>query len=198
MTIVDSLIKISEWLNKEVCPSFLFKKEPAQGKPQDVSYLYEEVNPYAFPMFIPAKDKLPPNVKTNMPSICVQLLECSDDTNKGKRDFQIQLGVSTWNPGVHAKDIYYPKGADTPDTVEYHSGYDGWMDTWNFIDAIVRKIESMAGIDGLHLIQDVPIKMGPFKEQEAVPDFYPHWFGYIQFTLRSDIVRVNVENEEFL
>ena len=194
MTVTDSIIKICDWLNEGVCKSFAFKKEPSQNRPIDAKYEYEEVHPHAFPLFIPAKDKLPPKVEVNMPSICVQILEGSDDVAKGKRDISIQLGVSTWNPGTHIQDVYGP----VTDIKPFRSGYDGWMDTWNFIDAIVRKIESMTGIDGLYLALDVPVRMGPFKEQDAIADYYPHWFGYIQFTLRSDFMRHNAEVDEFL
>ena len=198
MTITDSLIKISEWLNREVCSDFKFKKEPIQGKPFTETYEYEEVNPQAFPLMVPARDKLPPNVTVNMPSVCVQILDGSDTVTTGKRDININLGIATWNPGVHSKDIYYPKGAVPEKPEKYRSGYDGWMDVWNFVDATIRKLESVASINGLTIAPDVPIRFGPFKEQDAIADYYPHWFAYIQFTVRSDFIRNNQEYEEFL
>ena len=110
MTVVDSLTSISDWLNKEVCSNFKFKSEPLQGKPITDSYEYEEVHPQAFPVMVPARDKLPPNITVNMPSVCVQILDGSDTVVTGKRDININLGIATWNSGVHSKDIYYPKG----------------------------------------------------------------------------------------
>lgn len=198
MTITDTLIRISEWMDNGVCTRFKFKKEPEGKKPIDDNYEYEEVNPHAFPLFVPAKDKLPPNVTVNMPSICVQLVDGSDDTTKENRDLNINLGISCWNPGVHSLDIYYPKGTRPEKPEAFRTGYDGWMDVWNFVDAIVREIETMTSIDGLYLAPDVPVKFGPYKEQEAIVDFYPHWFAWVQFTLRSEFSRNNQDYEEFL
>lgn len=198
MTVTNSLIKISEWLNAEVCPMFKFKREPRDGTPVNSQWKYEEVHPHAFPLFIPAKDKLPPNVVTNMPSVCVQLLNGSDDVKSQTRDLTINLGISTWNPGVHSKDIYYPPGTSPEEPENYRSGYDGWMDAWNFVDALVRKIESVTGINGLYLAPGEAVTFGPYKEQDTIPDFYPHWFAYVQFTVRSDFFRNNPELEELL
>lgn len=195
MTVTDALIKVSEWLNKGVCARYKFKKEPEAKKPIDDNYEYEEVNPHAFPLFVPAKDKLPPNVKTNMPSVCVQIVDGSDDATKGTRDINLNLGITCWNPGVHSQDVYYHKPGEPE---KFRTGYDGWMDVWNFVDATVREIESITGIDGLYFAKDVPVRYGTYKEQETIPDYYPHWNAYIQFTLRSDFARNNQDIEKFL
>lgn len=199
MSVTDSIIRLSDWLNKEVCPSFKFKVEPGNKEPMDGNYSYKEVNPHAFPLFVPAKDKLPPGVITNMPSVCVQILDGSDNTVTNKRDININLGISCWNPGIHSKDIYYPKGTRPVEPEDYKSTYDGWMDAWNFVDEILRKIESTFNIAGMSLAPDVPVKFGPYKEQDSIPDYYPHWFVYVQFTLRQDFVRNHDSGiEEFL
>lgn len=198
MTVTDSVIKISDWLNNGICQSFKFKTPPAEGMPINDKWEYEEVHPHAFPLFLPAKDKLPPNVITNMPSVCVQIVDGSDDVIESTRDLVINLGISTWNPGVHSKDIYYPKGTKPDEPEKYHSGYDGWMDVWNFIDAVVRELESITGIDGLSLTPGAPVKFGPYKEQDSIPDFYPYWLAYVQFTVRSNFIRNNQDVEQFL
>ena len=198
MTITDSLIKISDWLNAEVCQKFKFKMEPEANTPINDRWEYKEVHPHAFPFFVPAKDKLPPNVATNIPSVCVQILDGSDDTKENYRDLRINLGISTWNPGIHSKDIYYPKGTRPEEPEKYQSGYDGWMDAWNFVDEVVRKLESITAIDGMYLAPGTPVAFGPYKEQDAIPDFYPNWFAYIQFTVRSDFIRNNKKIEEYL
>ena len=79
MAITDSMIKIADWLNKEVCPEYRFKVPP-EGRiqdsdrkqvlaPMDDGYQYQEVSPYAFAMFLPTKDKIPPPKHPNMPSV---------------------------------------------------------------------------------------------------------------------------------
>lgn len=79
MTVTDSLIKISSWLNEGVCTKFKFKMPPPEESPIDDRYEYKEVHPHAFPLFVPAKDKLPPEVETNMPSVIVQVVNGEDD-----------------------------------------------------------------------------------------------------------------------
>ena len=108
MAVTDSIIKIAEWLNKNVCPNYKFKVPP-EDKVMDDGYEYIEVNPYAFAMFLPTKDKIPPPKRPNMPSMCVQLVSGSDDLTKGNRDMTINIACSCWNPGIHVKDIYFPK-----------------------------------------------------------------------------------------
>lgn len=125
MTITDSVIKIAEWLNEGVCGKFKFKKPPEEGSPVNDKYKYEEIHPHAFPLFMPAMDKLPPNIASNTPAVIVQIVEGEDDTGQGKRDITINLAISCWNPGMHGKDIYYPCIPEAPE--KYKSTYDGWM-----------------------------------------------------------------------
>ena len=185
MTITDSLIKIADWLNNGICKEFKFKKPADEGDPMNDKYKYEEVNPHAFPVFMPAMDKLPPNVKSNTPSIIVQIVGGEDDTRQNKRDITINLAISCWNPGTHSKDIYYPCIPESPE--KYKSTYDGWMDVWNFTDAVLRKLESTAHIDGMRVQGN--ITFGPYKEQEIIADYYPFWYSWIRFTAQSDLIR---------
>lgn len=113
MAITDSIIRITDWLNAEVCPMYKFKAPPEgrsqdDGKrlsaPMDDGYRYKEVNPYAFALFLPTRDKIPPPRQPNMPSVCVQLVSGSDDLIRGNRDMTVNLACSCWNPGVHVQD----------------------------------------------------------------------------------------------
>lgn len=185
MTVTDSLIKIADWLNQGICQEFKFKKPPEEGAPMNDKYKYEEVHPYAFPVFMPAMDKLPPNVKTNTPSVIVQIVDGEDDSRQNKRNITVNLAISCWNPGIHSKDIYYPCIPKEPE--KYKSAYDGWMDVWNFTDAVLRKLESTAYIDGMRIQGN--ITFGPYKEQEIIADFYPFWYSWIRFTTQSDFIR---------
>ena len=138
MAITDSMIRIAEWLNETVCPKYKFKIPPddkASGhagkqilSPMDDGYPYKEVNPYAFAMFLPTKDKIPPPQRTNMPSLCVQLVSGSDDLVKGSRDMTINIACSCWNPGIHVRDIYFPEGRRPEDMPHFMPLYTGWMD----------------------------------------------------------------------
>lgn len=199
MTVVDSLIEIAEWLNENSCKRFEFKVPPEdQRKPIDDNYDYKKVNPHAFPVYVPTKDMLPPNIISNMPSVCVQLVQGEDNNIELQRELSINLGISCWNPGLHSLDIYYPKDLRPLDPEKYKSGYDGWMDAWNFVDDILRMLDSASNIGGLEIIKNKNITFGPYKEQESIPDYYPHWFAWIQFSVRSDFLRNNKDIEQYL
>lgn len=202
MTVVDSLMRISKWMDEHVCKDLKFKAPPMDmQKPINGKYEYQEVTPKAFPMFLPTSDRLPPGINSNMPSICVQLVTGKDNNIDTSRELNINLGFSCWNPGLHSKDIYYPEGTRPEEAEAYRSTADGWMDVWNFVDYALRQIEMVTDMNGLEVVQSEPITFGPYKEQDAVPDFYPHWFAWINFTVRTKYLRNNVEDklyEEFL
>jgi len=198
MTIVNTICRITDWLNENVCTQVKFKVPPEGGKPVDDDYEYQEVCPHAFPLFLPTKDKLPPSISTNYPSICVQVTNGSDELTTQSRDLNISLGFSVWNPGVHSNDLYYPKGSRPDEPEDYRSGMDGWMDAWNLVDFTIRKLESATSINGIHISRNTPISFGPFKDQESIPDYYPFWFAWVTFSVSSDIVRFNQELEDLL
>lgn len=196
MTIVESLTRIASWLNKGVCQDFKFKVPPAVDKPIDDKYEYQEVHPHAFPVFMPTKDKVPPGIINNMPSVIVQIVEGQDDISANTRDIKINLGISCWNPGIHSKDIYYPKAMRPEEPEKYKNTYDGWMDAWNFTDGILRKLESQHAIGDMRITGN--ISFGSYKEQESIVDAYPMWLAWIQFTIRKEFVRNCEEYTEFL
>lgn len=199
MTVVDSLMAIAEWLNENPCKRFEFKVPPEdQRKPINDDYEYKRVHPHAFPVYVPTKDMLPPNIISNMPSLCVQLVQGEDDNALLQRELRINIGISCWNPGIHAGDMYYPKNMEPTAQVKYKNGYDGWMDAWNFVDDILRRLGSINNIGNLVILKNKNITYGPYKEQESIPDYYPHWFAWIQFSVRSDFLRNNEEIEQFL
>ncbi len=208
MAITDSMIKIADWLNNAVCPNYKFKVPP-EGRvqdnnrkqilaPMDDGYQYQEVNPYAFVMFLPTKDKIPPPGHPNMPSVCVQLVSGSDDLLKGSREMTVNLACSCWNPGIHAQDIYFPKGSRPERTPHFEPSYMGWMDAWNLVDGILMKLGEINNIDGyVQIVKDTPVTFGCYKEQDNIPDFYPYWFAWVQFKVRSVFYRNN-EIEKYL
>lgn len=197
MTVVDSLNEIADWLNNTSCKKYEFKVPPENPQARiDSAYEYATAHPYAFPLYVPTRDKLPPGIISSMPSVCVQLVQGEDDNVKLGRNLVINLGLSCWNPGIHAGDIIYPNGK--PETPEkFKVGADGWMDVWNFADDILRRLGSTSNIGNLEIIRNKNITFGPYKEQDSIPDCYPFWFAWIQFYVRSDFLR-NDNIEQFL
>lgn len=216
MSIVDTVAKIAEWLNAGPCQKIKLKAPAPEGKAMDENYEYTLVHPTAFPLYVPARDRLPPSVKTEMPSIAV-MIEDGEDKLVRDRYINIVLAFSCWNPGNHDKDIYYGGSSENLEAwkkayfpvvenrqtkelklMKFRKTADGWMDLWNYIDAVIREIEQIDFIDGVELVKNVPIRFEPFKEQDSIPDYYPFWFGMVRFTVHETLVRNNEMYRELL
>lgn len=190
MTIVRTIDQIVDWLNENVCPNVELKKPPKEGTPTNVKYDYELVHPYAFPLYIPPKDKLPPKVRTAFPSICVQLNYGSDTTDN--REMNISLGFGAWNPGIHPDDWLIPESTDIDFSEFLSDAASGWRDLYNFVDYTVANLEQTTYLgDDVEIVRNEPIEFGPYKEQEEVVSLYPYWFAYINFKVRSSLRRNN-------
>ena len=96
MTLVNSIDKIVSWLTENVCSKITLKLPDDYRN--DTGYDVVMVNPAAFPLYVPGKDRLPPNVAAPIPSVCVQLMEGSDELIQKKRQLQIRLCLACWNP----------------------------------------------------------------------------------------------------
>ena len=83
MTLVNSIDKIVSWLTENVCSKIALKLPDDYRN--DTGYDVVMVNPAAFPLYVPGKDRLPPNVAAPIPSVCVQLMEGSDELIQKKR-----------------------------------------------------------------------------------------------------------------
>jgi hypothetical protein len=97
MSIVNSIETVRDWLTAEVCP--LVKLKLPDDNATDVSYPYKLVNPAAFSLFVPSKDRTPPNIAAPIPSVCVQIVQGDDDLLQSARDIKIRLCFSAWDPG---------------------------------------------------------------------------------------------------
>lgn len=198
MTLVQSIDNVVEWLRESVC-SQITLKVPDDYR-NDTSYDVEFVNPAAFPLYVPGKDRLPPKVPAPIPSVCVQLMEGSDDLLKGKRQLQVRLCLACWNPGEHGGEVlharaeagklggfsYYTVGGEAAKT--YARNMDGWRDSFNFADLVLRELEGTEYIAGHRLVKESGIKFGLFTEDGNIWDYYPYWHNWISFTLEAGVV----------
>ena len=197
MNLVQTIDTIVNWLNENVCPGIELKL-PDDYK-NDASYGVELVNPAAFPLYVPGKDRLPPSVAAPIPSVCVQLMEGADDLIKSRRTLQIRLCLACWNPGTHGDATYKPE--EDPDAVggisyyrthkgadqNYTRNMDGWRDSFNFADRVLRAVENAEYIDGLKLVTEAPIKFGLFVEDGNIWDYYPYWHNWISFEIDTGV-----------
>lgn len=199
MTLVQSIDRVVEWLQTHVCEQITFKLPDDDRNDGDYSVKY--VKPAAFPLYVPGKERLPPSVPAPIPSVCAQLVEGSDDLLKKKRQLQIRLCLACWNPGEHSGEIFHPR--DSAGTLggksynyataeakqTYTRNANGWRDSFNFADLVLREIEGAEYVGGLRLVKESGIKYGLFTEEGAIWDYYPYWHSWISITLEAGVVR---------
>lgn len=209
MTLVQSIDNVVKWLNDNVCSQITLKL-PDDFK-NDTEYGVEYVKPAAFPLYVPGKDRLPPNIPAPIPSVCAQLTEGSDDLLQKKRQLQIRLCLACWNPGEHGGEVWHQR--KNPDALGGFSFYrvtgeaaqtyarnmEGWRDSFNFSDLVLRELEGAEYIAGHRLVKESGIKFGLFTEEGNIWDFYPYWHSWITFTLEAGLVtKTPDEYKDFL
>ena len=196
MSIVNSIEIVREWLAANVCP--LVQLKLPDDNATDASYPYKLVNPAAFSLFIPSKDRTPPKIAAPIPSVCVQIVQGKDDMIASTRGIKIRLCFAAWDPGYHGPDIFKPTGDGSGSYIQWNDeeakalflkNGEGWRDVWNFVDTPLREIEDAEYINGLRLVKEDGITFGLFTEQDAVPDFYPFWYAWVELTVSEILTR---------
>ena len=208
MLLVESIDKVVAWLNENVCSQIQLKL-PDNYK-NDKEYAVEYVQPAAFPLYTPGKDRLPPNVRAPIPSVCVQLTEGNDDLLKRQRRLQLRLCLACWNPGEHGGEVLHPRKNEaalggysyyrlTGEAAQtYTRNMEGWRDSFNFADLVLREIESAEYIAGHRLVKEQGIKFGLFTEDGNIWDYYPYWHNWITFTLEAGVTAATPKSYENL
>ena len=198
MTLVQSIDKVVRWLQENVCSQITLKLPNDDSN--DTGYEVEYVNPQAFPLYVPGKDRLPPSVPAPIPSVCVQLMEGTDDLLKRNRQLQIRLCLACWNPGEHGGEVYHARKNEnmlggysyyrvTGEAAQtYARNMEGWRDSFNLTDILLRELENAEYIEGLRLVKEPGIKFGLFTEDGNIWDYYPYWHTWITFTLEAGVV----------
>lgn len=177
MSVTLMLDTITEWAKENICSKITLKEPPTDpDAPVDAGYEYKQVNPAAFAMYVPTADKNPPKYTPPFPSLCVRFEQGEDDLAGGNCAIDVQFCFSAWNPGCHSKNDFERNG-------------DGWRDVWNFVDTAKSEIEKVTHIGNYIIDPAIPIKFGPLKEQEAIPDYYPYWFAWLSFRVTYPLRR---------
>lgn len=208
MSIVHLIDTIAEWAQVNICNHVQLKQPPKDLDAADDERLdYQLIKPAAFPMYVPTSEKLPPNIHSPFPSLCVRFANGADEPAASKGSIKIEFCFSAWDPGTHGLDLFEPNGDATfrrKWTADEAKAYfkrnaDGWRDVWNFVDVALRALESTVIIGGHYTIDRTkPIEFGPLKEQEAIADFYPFWFAWVSFTVNYDLRRNIAEIQHLL
>ena len=208
MSVAKILDKVTDWVKVNICTKVELKMPPSdENAPTDAGWEDKRVNPAAFTMYVPTKEKLPPSIPSPFPSVCVRFIKGADDLSTRKGSIGIQLCFSAWNPGTHGRDVMVPDpdncmsskrwtGKEADDYFVRNG--DGWRDVWAMVDIALAEIESVSNIDGLVIDPSVPIEFGPLTEQEAIPDYYPFWFAWVSFSILYPIARKIREVDDML
>ena len=177
MTIINILDEVRDWLEKEVCEAFTFKKDPGKEEAIDASYNYELVKPKAFTLYPPFDEKFP--------SVIVQFGNGVQSKFDESGELKLRFLFATWNPGSHHK-----YGVDPT----FEMNVEGWRDVWNFIDYTLRKVTNTNSIsERIRIKHEDKITFGPMAENETIPNYYPYWCAWIEFTIQYG---VNSTNED--
>lgn len=206
MSLAKLIDTVTGWAEDNICSKILLKCPPENEDPNDAGYDFQQVHPAAFSLFMPGSDKLPPNVASPIPSVCVRLVDGEDDmTDRIHRTAELQLCLSTWDPGRHGKDMLTP--VQKPDgtmswrqagTDSFDRTYDGWRGAVNFADLTLQELESVTQIGGYEIDRKTPIRFGLFKEQESIPDFYPLWYFWVGFRISTYQMLSNKDFDDYL
>lgn len=200
MSVVETIDKITAWTAKEICSKIKLKCPPDDTEANADGYQYKLVNPACFSMFVPTKDKLPLGALSPIPSVCVRVVEGEDYMSQNTSSLTVELCLSTWDTGIHEKDVLEPVGNmqfKTNDTEGFRKDGGGWRDAWNLLDITLQAIESCTSIDGIQIDRITPVKFGPYTEQESIPDLYPFWFTWVRFKVTRSLAR-NIKEQENL
>jgi len=200
MTITGIVDNIVDWLNEHVCPEVLMRLPSEDGKATNKNYNYTMVHPHAFPLYLPTRDKLPPKVKANVPSVTVQLEYGNDDPQN--REVSITLNFSGWAPGTYEDDWIIPEDYEPAEgeIPQFRPDYEGWRELWNFVDKTAAAVQSTVFMgDNVEVMQWAGMEFGPYREEDTtVLDYHPFWYAYLKFKVRCSLRRLNEEVNQYL
>lgn len=208
MSVVTTIDDVTAWVQKNICANIRLKVPPEnETDPMDeeAAAAYQLVQPAAFAMYVPTAEKLPPGIVSRIPSICVRVVEGEDDMKAREGTIRFQLMFSAYDPGTHGKDVFNQDGQGCfvqwngieADAYFRRNG-DGWRDAWNMVDIALAAVESAPNVGGLCLDASQPISFGALKDQEGIPDFYPYWFAWVEFSLSRKLMRHTSEYDNLL
>ena len=175
MTVIKILEEVRNWLDSEICGNFTFKKDPGKDKSIDAGYNHELVKPKAFILYPPFDEKFP--------SITVQFGNGIQSKFEENGELKLRFLFATWNPGLHYKD------GETP---AFELNTEGWRDVWNFVDYTLIKLTNTNSISSkIRIKHEDKISFGPMAENETIPNYYPYWCAWIEFTIQYGINSTN-------
>lgn len=111
MSIVHIIDSVTDWARENICAKIRLKAPPEDADdPMDEAAApdYKLVQPAAFSMFVPTREKLPPGILSPIPSVCVRIDDGGDELANGRGSANIIMMFSAYDPGTHGADLYVP------------------------------------------------------------------------------------------
>ncbi|MCH5315725.1 MAG: hypothetical protein J1E81_07415 [Eubacterium sp.] len=189
-TITNIIDGIALWLNVKVLPNVKGKQEA------DNDAGYNVVSPTAYSMFIPNRDMTENKDISLYPCVLVQLNEATDYLKEHKGSVSVILHVMVWNPGTHnnetsSENVISPK-------MKYARNAEGWKDAMMIADYICNQLKAAGDINGHRILYENGIKVEPYKEQNAILDFYPRFYMDIEFTVENAFATTPKPYQQYL
>lgn len=189
-TITNVIDNIAKWLNDEVLPNVKAKREAEN----EAGYI--KVPPTAYSMFIPNRDMKENKENSLYPCVLVQLNEATDYLKERTGSVSIVLHIMVWNPGTHNNETS-DENVISPG-MKYSRNADGWKDAMMIVDYISDRLKAAGNINGIRILYENGIKVEPYKEQNAILDFYPRFFMDMEFTVEKAFATTPKPYEKFL
>lgn len=175
MQLNEVIEALTNWTQENICNSTQLL-EPSESA---MSSEYNLVTPKAFALYVPPKDQLPPDVETQVPSVCLQLKEGQDDMRENTRRLKIRFAFSTYRPGSYEE----VEGEEGQTEVKFTRNADGWKDIWLWVSKSINKIQTEMYIEGVKVDRTTPIKYGHFTIDDALALAYPMWYAWAEVTV---------------
>lgn len=160
MTVVDCLLKMKTFLEKEVASSIMLRKEGVTTEEP------EYVHPYVGLISLPHKNFMPVNFQ--VPYILIGLTTGDEAENEHVANIRIQFAT-------YGGNNMFQETANIPDS-------SGYIDLLNLMQRTKEKLINAAVIEGGGVINK-PLSYGIYDEQVT----YPYWYGYMTFILQMPI-----------
>lgn len=169
MAIITILDELKDWLDKNICCNYQFKKEPSMEDANDENYPYALINPKAYIMYVPTGAKTP--------SVTIQIPNGEIGRFEKTGTATVRLLFATWDTGKHIENT---KGVKS-----FEISQEGWHDVFNFVNGTLRMLKNSTLLgEHIRIKHEDKIQFGQMSEKETMPNYYPYWCAWIEFTIQ--------------
>ena len=179
MQLNEVIDNLTNWVQLNLCDDVELLKPSKSNMSND----YSIVKPKAFALYVPPQDQLPPDIDYQIPSICLQLKEGSDNLTNDVRSLDFRLAFSTYRPG-HFVESEKENGDKE---IAFVRDADGWEDLWLWVSRSVNKIQTKMYIEGVRVDRNTPVKFGHFQIDDNMVEAYPMWYAWVEFSVTCGI-----------